>query len=57
MGTYKTSREEKKKIVLGSDWSLPWRRTGKKVHGYSFKNIGIYNVIVYCYSGAGNNEI
>ena len=33
MGTYKTYRE--KKIVLGSGWSFPWRRTGKKLHGYN----------------------
>ena len=44
MGTYKTSRE-KKKLVHGLDWSFLWRRTGKKLHGYSFKNICFFNVI------------
>ena len=39
-------KRREKKIVHGSDRSFSWRRTGKKLRGYSFKNIWFYNVIV-----------
>ena len=31
----KRREKKKKEIVLGSCWSIPWRKTGKKLHGYS----------------------